>query len=311
MIFLLPKRRPIIPAPKKRVAVKDSGGLRNHNGPKNRHDLKSRLDCLYLEINKPEFIPLDPVQFPRRYKKKNDIEIAAFLAATIAWGKRELILKSAEKMFALMGHSPYEFVMEWDYEKPEKPQAGGGNKRGFSIHRTFFEDDFVYFCRGFKACYAKYGNLENLFASAADVWEGMSLLRETMAAANSGAVINSGAASRGQSKKPLYSKHLSSPESGSACKRLNLALRWLVRKEGPVDLGIWKKLSPSSLFIPLDLHVGRAARELGLLESGRQANDKKAVISLTGKLREFCPEDPVKYDFALFGYSMSKSTKSS
>jgi uncharacterized protein (TIGR02757 family) len=102
--------------------------------------------------------------------------------------------------------------------------------------------------------------------------------------------------------KGLYSKHISNPAAGSACKRLHLALRWLVRREGPVDLGLWKSISPSSLFIPLDVHVGRTARHLGLLQ--RKANDKKAVISLTEKLRAFCPDDPVKYDFALFGYAV-------
>jgi uncharacterized protein (TIGR02757 family) len=243
--------------------------------------LKEELDRLYLEVNKPDFIFFDPVQFPRRYKNVLDKEIAAFLSATIAWGRRDMILKSAEKMFSLVGPSPYEFVMEGKCKKI------AGDSRGCSIHRTFFEGDLLYFCKGLKTCYAKYGSLENLFASAADVWEGIGLFRETMAGGNKG----------------LYSKHISNPAAGSACKRLHLALRWLVRREGPVDLGIWKSISPSSLFIPLDLHVGRAARSLGLLQ--RKANDKKAVIALTEKLRAFCPEDPVKYDFALFGYSAS------
>jgi uncharacterized protein (TIGR02757 family) len=98
-----------------------------------------------------------------------------------------------------------------------------------------------------------------------------------------------------------YTKHIANPEANSACKRINLALRWLVRREGPVDLGLWKSISPARLFIPLDVHVGRAARSLFLLDPLRKANDKKAVIALTEKLRAFCPEDPVKYDFALFG----------
>jgi len=179
-------------------------------------------------------------------------------------------------MFGLLGPSPYAFVMKGDYRK----------LTGRCVHRTFFEDDLRYFCRGLKACYTRYGSLEALFASTGNSWDGISLFRETIAAANSG----------------LYSKHIADPAAGSACKRLHLALRWLVRRDGPVDLGLWKAISPASLFIPLDLHVGRTARYLGLLESGRKANDKKAVISLTEKLREFCPEDPVKYDLALFGY---------
>jgi len=229
---------------------------------------------------------LDPVKFPHRYEPGPDREIAAFLAATIAWGRRDLILKSGEKIFALLGPSPYAFVVKGNFRK-----FGAGKFKGTSLHRTFFESDLRYFCRGFRACYSQYGSLEALFAAAGDVWEGMALFRETMAHAN-----------RDQTRQPVYSKHIADPSSGSACKRLNLALRWLVRKEGPVDLGLWTSISPSSLFIPLDLHVGRSARRLGLLEEGRKANDKKAVISLTEKLREFCPEDPVKYDLALFGY---------
>ena len=278
MIFLLPRRRPIIPGHKQ-------------NSLKNLSHVKDLLDGLYLKINRPEFIPLDPVQFPHRYKNKKDIEIAAFLAATIAWGRRDLILKSAEKMFAFMGKSPYDFVMKDDFR--QFAGSDGGCRR--SIHRTFFEHDLLYFCRGFRVCYNRYGSLEALFASGANIWEGIGLFRETMA---EGSCIEPKS-----TNQPRYSKHISDPGAGSACKRLNLALRWLIRKEGPVDLGIWKKISPASLFIPLDLHVGRAARELELLNSNRKANDMKAVISLTEKLRAFCPEDPVKYDLALFGYS--------
>ena len=256
MMSILPRRRPII-----------SG-------------LKQRLDRLYLKVNKPEFIINDPVQFPHRYKSGPDREIAAFLAATIAWGRRDLILKSAEKMFALLGKCPHAYVMKGDY----------GNLGSRCVHRTFFERDLLYFCKGLKACYAQYGSLEKLFASASDAWEGIGLFRETMARGNA---VKGCAA--------VYTKHIANPASNSACKRLHLALRWLVRQDGPVDLGLWKAISPSSLFIPLDLHVGRNARLLGLLDPGRKANDKKAVFSLTGALREMCPEDPVKYDLALFG----------
>ncbi|MDR0290164.1 MAG: TIGR02757 family protein [Treponema sp.] len=240
-----------------------------------------KLDVWYKKFCSSEslisdFIAHDPVQFPHRFAalaRKNlvDIEIAAFLAATIAWGRRDLIIRSAEKMFALMGPSPADFVMQGNYRK----------LKNNNIHRTFFEGDLKYFCKGFKSCYAKYGSLEKLFASDRDIWEGISLFREEMAAANGGS----------------YSKHIANPGANSACKRINLALRWLVRK-GPVDLGLWKSISPSALYIPLDVHVARTGRKLGLLQ--RKSNDKKAVIELTEKLREFCPQDPVKYDFALF-----------
>jgi len=244
--------------------------------------LADELNLWYEKICTPDFIALDPVQFPRRYKKREDIEIAAFLAATIAWGRRDMILRSAEKMFALMGQSPHGYVMSGGYKK----------LKSANIHRTFFEDDLKYFCRGLEHCYVQYGNLEKLFACAPDVWEGFALFREEMAAANSG----------------RYSKHISDSgekdKGGSACKRLNLALRWLVR-EGPVDLRLWKSIKPAALYIPLDVHVARTARKLGLLK--RKSNDKKAVIELTEKLREFDPQDPVKYDFSLFGYSLENS----
>ena len=245
--------------------------------------LAQKLDLWYKKVCTPDFIALDPVQFPRRYTKREDIEIAAFLSATIAWGRRDLILRSAEKMFALMRPGPYAFVMSGEYKK----------LKSANIHRTFFQDDLKYFCRGLKRCYEKYGNLENLFVALHfDIWEGFYVFREEMASAN-----------RGQ-----YSRHIADPgtdnKNGSACKKLNLALRWLVRK-GPVDLGLWKMIMPSALYIPLDVHVARTARRLGLLQ--RKSNDKKAVIELTKKLREFDGSDPVKYDFALFGISALKN----
>jgi len=240
------------------------------------------LELWYKKICTPDFIQFDPLQFPGRFSKLEDIEIAAFLSATIAWGRRYLILRSAEKMFSLMGVSPHDFIMSGNYKKLK-------NK---NIHRTFFESDLKYFCRGLEHCYKKYGTLENLFLlHPENIWEGINLFREEMAKANKG----------------IYSKHISNPgtdsKNGSACKRLNLALRWLVRK-GPVDLGLWKKIKPGSLFIPLDVHVARTARKLGLLK--RNSNDKKAVIELTEKLREYDPKDPVKYDFALFGMGVGE-----
>ncbi|MCL2266836.1 MAG: TIGR02757 family protein [Treponema sp.] len=247
--------------------------------------MKKELDYWYEKTCTKEFIAQDPVQFPRRYKKREDIEIAAVLSATIAWGRRDMILHSAEKMFALTGSSPYDYVMSGGWKKLKKSARGADGKRSGNIHRTFFTDDLIYFCRGLHRCYVKYGNLENLFAGASDVWEGFFLFREEMTKAGRGAysihIANSGA----------------NNENGSACKKLNLALRWLVRKD-KVDMGLWKKIKPADLYIPLDVHVARAARKHGLLK--RNSNDKKAVIELTENLREFNPEDPVKYDFALF-----------
>ncbi|MCL2833828.1 MAG: TIGR02757 family protein [Treponema sp.] len=219
------------------------------------------------------------MQFPHRYKKKEDIEVAAFLAATIAWGRRDMIIRNCDRMFTLMQNRPHDFIMSGDF-------SGLGTK---CVHRTFSETDLKYYCRGLKACYTTYGSLESLFAGAGNVWAGMTVFRQTIAKANKG----------------LYSRHIADADSSSACKRLNLSLRWLVRREGPVDLGIWKSIPPASLFIPLDIHVGRIARQLGLLDPARKSNDKKAVLALTDKLREFCPEDPVKYDFAMFGMGVA------
>ncbi|MCL1992897.1 MAG: TIGR02757 family protein [Spirochaetes bacterium] len=241
---------------------------------------KEELERWYEKVCVAGFADFDPVQFPRRFSQRQDAEIAAFLAAAIAWGRRDLILRSAEKMFAIMGGRPFDFVSSGKYRKLAQGGAGG------NIHRTFFESDLKYFCRGFNRCFKRYdGTLENIFLRAGGVWQGIALFRDEMARANGG----------------FYSKHIADPgagEGGSACKRINLALRWLVRG-GPVDLGLWKNISPASLFIPLDVHVSRTARSLGLLE--RRSNDKKAVMLLTEKLKVFCPDDPVKYDFALFG----------
>ena len=241
---------------------------------------KELLDEWVEKINVPEYVESDPVQFPRRFSRQEDVEISAFLAAILAWGKRSLILKSAEGMFERMGDSPYEYILSEGY-------LNLGTK---NIHRTFFERDLLYFCKGFAYIYQKYGHLELLFANRATVWEGMDLFRDERAKANEG----------------LYSKHISHAGAGSACKRLNLALKWLVRSKGPVDLGVWTRLDAAQLMIPLDVHVGRVSRALGLLQ--RRQNDRKAVEELTAKLRGFDPSDPVRYDFALFGLGLAGIT---
>lgn len=241
--------------------------------------LKEKLDELAYRHNTPAFIEKDPVQFPRRYTNLQDIETAAFVTATISWGNRAAILKSAGNMLEKMGRSPYDFIME-------KGHTCLGRK---NIHRTFFEHDLFYLCNGLKHIYSKHASLEELFSSSGSVWEGIEKLRDELGAANG----------------HTSSKHLSNPLAGSACKRLHMMLRWLVRQDGIVDLGVWKKLSPSSLYIPLDTHVARISRLFGLLE--RKTNDRKSVEELTGFLRSLNPEDPVLYDFALFGAGLEGS----
>lgn len=242
-------------------------------------DIKCLLDEWTSVINTSSFIERDPVQFPRRYSRALDIEVVAFLTATISWGNRKMILNSASKMLGIMGESPYDYIV-----------SGGYNSIGSkNVHRTFFEPDLAYMCRGLDSFYRQGSSLESLFANSVTLWEGINSFRRVMACGNYGS----------------YSKHISNPATNSACKRLHLALRWLVRDDGIVDLGIWKNISPSRLYIPLDVHVGRIAREMGLLE--RKQNDRQSVETLTETLRSFCPEDPVKYDFALFGIGEQRS----
>jgi len=245
--------------------------------------LKEYLDEQTLRINAPAFIENDPVQFPRRYTQLQDIEIAAFLTATIAWGNRTMILKSAEQMLSKMGESPYDFVMNEGYKT-----LGTAN-----IHRTFFEQDLAYMLKGYRNILLRFKSLEAFLESFPDLhtaWDITSVLSSEMKKAN-GNTSNS--------------KCFPSNFEKSALKRINLALKWLVRNDSIVDLGVWTFLKPNQLYIPLDVHVGNTARELGLLQ--RANNDRKAVEQLTGKLREFCPEDPVKYDFALFGSGVNKN----
>lgn len=250
-------------------------------------EMKGRLDYWVARYNVPAFVETDPVQFPRGYSLRQDIEVAALLTATITWGKRSLILKSAARMLRKMGASPYDYVMCQGYEK-----LGSAN-----IHRTFFEYDMAYICRGLYNVYKEHDSLEALFTAQPGrpgerLWRGIEALRAAITDANGGLPGRS-------------LKHISNPAS-SACKRLHLALKWLVRDDGKVDIGLWKNISPSELFIPLDVHVGKISRALGLLE--RKQDDRKAVEELTATLRTFNAEDPVVYDFALFGAGEDKQT---
>lgn len=249
------------------------------NFPDSISELKAFLEEWTGKINTPGFIETDPVQFPRKYKILSDIEIVAFMVSTITWGNRKMILKSADRMLGIMGVSPTDYIMSEGYLS-----LGTRN-----IHRTFFEPDMAYLCRGLNHLFKQYDSIQDVFFGETDVWEGIIKFRQLIAAGNNG----------------LSSRHISNPESGSASKRLHLALRWLVRNDGIVDLGAWNKLSPGDLFIPLDVHVGRVSRELNMLE--RKQNDRKSVEQLTSILKDICPEDPVKYDFALFGIGEQRS----
>ena len=237
-------------------------------------DVKERLDELRAKYNTPQFIDNDPVQFAHRYSRLQDIEIVSFIIATISWGKRPMILKSAERILNIMGESPYDYIMSEGYH----------TLQGSNLHRTFFETDLRYYAQGLHDIYQTRDSLEELFTNESSLWEGISAFRQAVADANFG----------------VSTKHISNPDKGSACKRLFMGLRWLVRRDGIVDLGVWKNISPSELYIPLDTHVARVSRELGLLD--RKVNDRTAVELLTENLKKLDAEDPISYDFALFGW---------
>ncbi|MDO4319172.1 MAG: TIGR02757 family protein [Bacteroidales bacterium] len=250
-------------------------------------ELKELLDRESATYNRPEFIESDPVQFPRMFRDKRDIEIAALLASTIAWGNRTMICRSANKMFGLMDWQPYKYIMEQGYE-----ELPAGN-----IHRTFFNDNLRHYLCGLHAIYNKYGDLEGL---AADVKAGHTGPALPWAIAQR---INDELCEADNGRNDCRCLPLGLDKS--ALKRFNMALRWLVRKDGIVDLGIWNVMTQAELYIPLDVHVGNVSRGLGLLE--RKANDRRAVEDLTATLREMCPDDPVKYDYALFGIGVNGS----
>ena len=243
--------------------------------------MKNFLDEQVQLINTPSFIESDPVQFPRRYKRLQDIEIVSFVVSAITWGKREMILRNADRMLAKMGDSPYDFVMNEDYHVFGKE----------NIHRTFFEPDLAYMLHGFRKIFSENDSIESFLQKqqAHDAWAIACALQTEITVANGGK----------QNAKCLPLRF-----EKSALKRLNLALRWLVRNDGIVDLGVWKILKPSQLHIPLEVHVANVARELGILQ--RKSNDRRAVEELTAVLRTFCSEDPVKYDFALFGIGIGE-----
>ena len=244
-----------------------------------REELRDLLEHLHDKYNRQEFIEPDPISIPHSFSDRHDREVAGFMAATIAWGNRKMILRSGNRMFhEIMQSRPYEYVMSGEWESLDDRM---------NIHRTFFVADFKYICRGLRAIYAKHGSMEPLFAGCS-VWDGIANLRAELAAANGGA----------------STRHISNPtpskgKPASACKRMHMMLRWLCRKDGIVDLGIWDSVHPSQLMIPIDVHVARTARALGLVS--RKQNDRRTVEELTARLRELSPDDPVRYDFALFG----------
>jgi uncharacterized protein (TIGR02757 family) len=241
-------------------------------------ELKNFLDEKVFEFNTKSFIADDPIQIPHQYENKEDIEIAAFLVCTIAWGNRKSIIDNGYKMMSLLDESPFDFVM--NHSEKELMQL-----RKF-VHRTFNGNDFVFFIQSLKNIYNNKNGLEQIFKTH----QTDNSLSES--------IVNFHHIFFEPVHEKRTEKHVANPSKGSIAKRINLFLRWMVRNDGFVDFGLWD-ISPSKLSCPLDVHSGNIARKLGLIN--RKNNDLPALSELDSNLRAFDKEDPVKYDYALFG----------
>jgi uncharacterized protein (TIGR02757 family) len=252
--------------------------------------LKEFLEGKVLLYNNKKFIESDPISVPHLFSKKQDIEIAGFLAATIAWGNRKSIISNANKLVQWMDMDPHNFITH----------ATDKELRPFQqfVHRTFNGTDCVFFIKSLRHLYKKYDSLEQAFLT------GMTVRDPTIKYA-----LIQFRSEFFNIKHPSRSgKHISDVQKGSSAKRLCMYLRWMVRNDkAGVDFGIWKKIKPSQLCLPLDVHTGNVSRALGLLQ--RKQNDWKAVEEVTSVLRTFDPKDPVKYDFALFGLGVFENFK--
>lgn len=248
----------------------------------NEHTLKVFLDKKVDEYNQPSFILADPISIPHQFSKKQDIEIAGFFAAIFSWGNRTTIINKSEELMKLMGNAPHQFCTQ-------HTEADLRNLLAFK-HRTFNPTDLLYFISFFKMHYTGNESLETAFTRS------MHKKDETIEQGLNG-FYHYFFSLDDVPKRTM--KHIASPSKKASCKRLNMFLRWMVRKDKRgVDFGIWKKISASQLIIPLDLHVTRVARNFNLLD--RNQTDWEAAVQLTKRLKDFDHNDPVKYDFALF-----------
>jgi len=249
-------------------------------------ELKKYLNKKYLEYNTKAFIETDPIQIPHQFSQKENIEISAFLASTIAWGQRKSIISNSKKMMSLMDNNPIDFLQN----STDKDIENITN----IVHRTFNYEDFQFFLKSLKNIYLIHGGLENVFTEGYKedftIKQSIRHFRDVFF------------------EIPFperTSRHVANVDKNSAAKRINLFLMWMVRKDcRGVHFGLWKKIPTSALMLPIDVHSGNTARALGLLT--RKQNDWKAVEEVTENLRKFDSMDPVKYDFALFGISLNK-----
>ncbi|MBL7922782.1 MAG: TIGR02757 family protein [Bacteroidia bacterium] len=245
------------------------------------HDLKSFLDEKAEAFNRPFFIEKDPISIPHRFSQKEDREISGFLTALLAWGQRPVILRNSLEMMRRMDQAPFDFILH--HRSSERRQFAD------FVHRTFNGEDAIYLLKSLQQVYREKGGLENIFSlhmkEHKDLGQAISAARSTLLSFQAPA---------------RTSKHIADPLRNSSAKRICMFLRWMVRKDrNGVDFGIWKGIQPKDLYCPLDLHSGRMARSLGLLQ--RKQDDWKAVTELTLALRRLDAMDPVKYDFALYG----------
>ena len=251
-------------------------------------DLKRFLDKKVDEYNQPSFIKDDPISVPHLFTKKQDIEIAGFFTATFAWGNRTTIIQKSKELMQLMDMAPYEFCLRHDL-------AGLKRLMGFK-HRTFKTTDLLYFIEFLKCHYLKHDSLETAFTK----W-----MNKKDRTVEKGLVGFYHYFFSLEHVPARTKKHVATPERNSSCKRLNMFLRWMVRRDNKgVDFGIWKNISPFQLICPLDLHVARVAKRLNILK--RKQSDWQAALELTDYLRSLDKKDPVKYDLALFGLGVMK-----
>lgn len=244
-------------------------------------ELRELLEELHDKYNDVSFIESDPISIPHAFSAKEDIEIAGFLAAAIAWGNRKAIVKSGNRMMEYMDGAPYDFTMN----SSDAELAGLETY----VHRTFNGGDFADFVKALRRMYTVHGGIGGFFergyAASGDIRTVLSDFRREFWSCD---------------HRPRAEKHVSSIDRGASCKRLNMYIRWMVRRDGRgVDFGLWKSIPASAIYMPLDIHSGNTGRALGLLD--RRQNDWRAVEELTASLRGFDPLDPVKYDFSLFG----------
>ena len=243
-------------------------------------ELNEFLDSKVEQYNNVKFINSDPIQIPHLFSLKEDIEISGFLTATISWGNRKSIINNAKKLINLLDYAPYDFVLNHQDTDLEKLEP--------FVHRTFNGTDCIQFIKSLQHIYKSHGGLESLFSKHAQsnsIQNSISKFKTIFFEIN---------------HLQRTQKHISDPLKNSAAKRINMYLRWMVRDNNSgVDFGLWKNISPAILSCPLDVHSGNVARKLGLLK--RKQNDAKALLELDTSLRKLDKNDPVKYDFALFG----------